>query len=132
MVRVLDVQTHAQYAQIALFDPTVDGSYPDWGSGEVEAVNAESGIAVGTRPDRLGPVGIEVWIGSGSESRALRRVLNGTITVVGSAGLVVGSVTGNDLHRVAIPPGRYSVQVFVRGAPDEVDRVSFEIPAHAM
>ena len=125
MVCVLDVQTRPYYGQVALFDPTVEGSYPDWDSGELEAVGGESGLAVATRADHLGFASIEVWLGRDSEDRGFRAVLESTIAVAGN-GVLVGSVTGNDLHLVAIPPGRHRVQVLVSGPRDGVDRVSFE------
>src|SRR5436190_9398575 len=126
MVRVLNMQTRPYYAQVALFDPTVQGSYPDWGSGEEEAIGARNGVAVATRPDYVGLVSIEVWIGSASQGRDLRPVLEANVTVVGSDGVLVGSVTGNDLRPVAIRPGSHRLQVLVGGPPGEVDRVSFE------
>jgi hypothetical protein len=125
MAKVLSMETRPYYAQVALFDPTVKGSYPDWGKGEDEAVISRSGIAVETRPDHLGPVAIEVWTGAIDDSRDRRLVLEGEVTVQGDRGVVVGSVTGNDLHDVALPAGAHLVRVYANRERGDVDSVYF-------
>jgi hypothetical protein len=55
------------YAQVALIDASVPGSYPDWGDASKPVVFSPSGIAVATKPDwdpvsdALTKVRVEVW-----------------------------------------------------------------------
>jgi hypothetical protein len=123
---LLAIETVPYYAQVAIFDPSVDGSYPDWGEGEDEAVSSGSGVAVSTQPDHLGKVRLEV--NTGDPGGDLRNVLDTTLTVSTDDGLVAGSVTGNDLHPVAVPAGEHRVSVLVNGPPDEVSRVVIAFP----
>jgi hypothetical protein len=124
--QLLDSEIVPYYAQVALVDPKVEGSYPDWGDGEDEAVSSGSGVAVGTQPDHVGKVRVEVI--TGDPEQDLRNVLETTLSVSTDSGLVAGSVTGSDLHPVAVPTGRHRVSVYVEGPPDEVSRVVFAFP----
>jgi hypothetical protein len=127
VTKVLSMETRPYYAQVALFDPTVTDSYPDWGMGHEEAVASRNGIAVETRPDHLGPVAIEVWTGTFDGTRLQRLVLEGDMTVLGNRGVVVGSVTGNDLRHVAIPAGVHRVFVYANRERGDVDGVYFVV-----
>jgi len=128
MPRVLSKETRPYYAQIALFDPTVKGSYPDWGDGAAEVMFGANGVAVETRPDHLGPVAIEVWTGNVEDGGSLRQVGTGEITVEGDRGVLVGSVTGNDLHVAPVPPGKHRVIVLANRDRGDVDSVYFVFP----
>lgn len=54
MPKITNIEVQPYYAQVALFDPHVEDSYPDWGTGEEEVVSSGRGIAVETRPDHKG------------------------------------------------------------------------------
>ena len=55
--------TKPYYAQVAVFDPSVPDSYPDWGDGLAEFVTARHGAAVATRADDVGDVEVAVVLG---------------------------------------------------------------------
>jgi hypothetical protein len=114
-------------AQIALFDPTVKWAYPDWSDGDEEVVFGPHGIAAETRPDQLGPVAIEVWEGE-LHHPGLRLVGSGNLDVKGNRGVVVGSVTGNDLHTAQIPAGTHRVSVYANRQRGDVDGIYFVFP----
>ena len=126
MGQLLAHETIPYYAQVAILDPGVEGSYPDWGDGDAEAVSSGSGVAVATRPDHLGKVRLEVI--TGDPAGELRNVLETTLSVSTGSGLLAGSVTGSDLHPVAIPSGRHRVRVYVDRPRGEVSRVVFAFP----
>ena len=86
MTQLLGTMIRPYYAQVALFDPTVDGSYPDWGTGEQEVVSGESGVAVETRPDNHGLVALEVWIDE-LPANHLRQILETSLRVAGPMAL---------------------------------------------
>jgi hypothetical protein len=122
MPRVLDFQTPPYYAQIALFDPSVPDAYPQWSTGTEEAMVGPHGIVVATRPDDLGDVEIEVWVGAYTPGPQMRPVAEGMIEA-SEGGLVVGSVTGNDLRKVPVAAGKHHVAAFVsdgEGGPESV------------
>jgi hypothetical protein len=123
---LLDREFVPHHAQIAMIDPDVEGSYPDWGDGDEEAVSSGSGVVVATQPDHVGKVRVEVITGDPAED--LRNVLDTTLSVSSDRGLVAGSVTGSDLHPVPIGTGEHRVSVYVEGPPDEVSRVVFAFP----
>ena len=127
MAKILSMETVPLYAQVALFDPSVKDAYPDWGTGETEAVTSAHGVAVETRPDHLGPVAIEVWEGVLPDAEERRLVIDGHITVSGP-GVVVGSVTGNDLHSAPVPRGTHRVQVYVNRDRGDADQIYFVFP----
>lgn len=128
MPKILSRETRPYYAQVALFDPTVKSSYPDWGDGAAEVVFGPNGVAVETRPDHLGPVAIEVWTDSFEGAESLRAVGTGHITVAGNQGVLVGSVTGNDLHVAPVPAGKHRIVVLANSERGEVDGIFFVFP----
>lgn len=128
MGKVLSFETRPYYAQVALLDPTVKAAYPDWGTGEAEAVFSKAGVAVETRPDHLGPVAVEVWSGEPVSVEGLRLIEKGHLTIEGDQGVVVGSVTGNDLRRADVPAGRYEVRVYGNQPRGDVDGIYFVFP----
>jgi hypothetical protein len=125
MPKVLSLETRPFYAQIALFDPSVPEAYPDWGDGQAEAVFGAHGIVVETRPDHLGPVAIEVWTGELHGAENLRLVASDKLAVEGNHGVLVGSVTGNDLHKAEIPAGNHWVDIYAIRTRGEVDGLYF-------
>ena len=63
MTLLASERIHPYYAQVAFSDPAKP-DYPDWGARDAPIVATSSCIAVGTRPDHLGDVDIEVWLGA--------------------------------------------------------------------
>lgn len=126
-----DHSTVPYYAQVDVFDPSVDDAIPIWTDSSLGQGIAASrfGMAIATRSDfergsdDLGTVRIRVWIGEAT-AVAGSAIYEGTLHV-GNEGIVMGSIVGNDLRRVAIPAGDYRVEVFVepQGAADQIDVV---------
>lgn len=114
------------YAQVAMFDPSVTDAYPEWEGGGEEAVSIWHGIAVATRPDDRGTVGVEVRRRDDECEAADRRILEATLIVRGT-GVLVGSVTGNVLYEIPLAPGAHQVTVHVRGEKNDVTEVCFLI-----
>jgi hypothetical protein len=129
MEMLLTMSTRPYYAQVALFDETVEDAYPEWEDGNAAVATTTAGVAVATQPDHLGQIDIEVVAGSRPEDAELEEVWGGSIEVRDDRGLLVGSGTGADLKRVPVSPGRHEVRVFVsrRG-----DRVRFWLSEHTM
>jgi hypothetical protein len=125
MPRLLAFETPPYYAQVHLLDPMVRDT-PQFETGLEEVVFGPGGVVVATRPDHLGTVAIEVRCGSDyqplDEQTCL--VAHGDL-VVGSSGLVVGSVVGSDLRPVELGKGVYQLQVFVRKSSDGPTAVIF-------
>jgi hypothetical protein len=122
MPKVLSVEVVPYYAQVLLVDPSKSDGVPAFSDGAETVVSTTGGIAVGTRSDvvegAVVPVTVDVWIAD--EPANLVVIWRGEITV-GAQGIAVGSVVGNDLHPLAIEPGRHRVAVFA--SPSEA-------PAH--
>jgi hypothetical protein len=119
------------YAQVDVFDPTVTSAIPMWTDEFIHRGIAAgpSGMAIATRSDfergsdDLASVRMRVWIGdTGAVSGSA--IYEGALQI-GGEGIVIGSVVGNDLHRVAVPAGDYRVRVHVEPStsPDLIDVV---------
>jgi hypothetical protein len=120
------------YAQVELFDPSASDPIPLWTERSLEqGVSASpSGLSILTRSDfergaeDLARVRVRVWLGRGDVRPSGVLVFEGELRA-GGEGVMVGSVVGNDLHRVAVPRGDHRVRVHVepRDAPELVDVV---------
>jgi hypothetical protein len=110
----LDLIPH--YAQVAIFDPAISDSYPDWPTGTEPIAVGTHGIAVATRPDwssdnlDLSAVRLEVW--DTIPDRKACEIFSGSISAT-SLGLVAGNMTGNSLHSIKLLPGTYEIAVLV-------------------
>ena len=112
------------YAQVAIFDPAVAESYPEWSAGSEPIATGTYGIAVATQTDRqsdkstLSTVRLEVW--DSIPDRKASQIYSGSI-VVTDHGLVAGNVTGNSLHEIKLSRGAHEIAVFV----DPVDQPEY-------
>jgi hypothetical protein len=127
---LLDFETRPYHAQVALLDPAVPDSYPQWETGEEEAVFGPSGVVVATQSDDSGQVRIQVWSGSFEPDGTWRPVGSGAITV-STGRLEAGSVTGADLREFAVVPGVHRVSAFVHDGNTGPDAVPFALEAIA-
>jgi len=123
MPELLRFQTTPYYAQVAMIDPTIPDGYPDWGDGTAEVAADPHGIAVGTQPDHLGKVAVEVWDRDAPEDSL--RTIGRYELEVGNDGVVVGSVVGNDLRPVQLGTGRHRISVLARDGSDGPELVRF-------
>jgi len=121
----LEFETPPYYGQVALFDPAVADAYPQWSTGDEEAVVGSHGVVVATRSDEEGPVSIELWIGPYTADETLRLIADGAL-LASKGQLVVGSVVGNDLREVSLD-GVQHLSVFVHDTSAGPDKVVFAL-----
>lgn len=128
---VADYSTVPHYAQVDVFDPSVNDAIPVWTDASLaQGIAAgRSGMAIATRSDfergsdDLATVRIRIWVGE-AKAVADSVIYDGTLQI-GNEGIMIGSIVGNDLLRVAIPAGDYRVEVHLepQGAADRIDVV---------
>jgi hypothetical protein len=113
------------YAQIELSDPTTPG-YPDWGSGEEAVVATPTCIVVATRPDHLGDVEVEAWLGGFNEPSVGTPAWEGEFSLAGERA-VIGSTVGNQFIDVPLGVGEYQVSVYTLPHGGMAERIVFAL-----
>jgi hypothetical protein len=119
---------HPYYAQVEFSDPA-NPDYPEWGAGDVSIVATSSCIAVGTRPDHLGDVDVEVWLGAPDDEALMGAPKwTGRVRLSGDHA-VIGNTVGNHLVSVELTRGDYQVRVFTLPVDGLAEKVIFSVQA---
>jgi len=109
---------HPYYAQVELSDPEAP-DYPDWGTGEGAAVATPGCVAVATRPDHLGTVQLEAWLGGPPGDIASPPIWTGEMRFQGSRA-VMGTSIGCHLADIPLGDHHYEVEVYALPAAREL------------
>jgi hypothetical protein len=110
-----------QYSQVALFDAEDVDSYPQFETGEEQAIFGKKGVVVSTANDKE----VDITVCEEKSELELFHVLSGEI-LVGSQGLIVGNETTADTAQVPYTPGKVAVAVYVNAQEkSEVTSVVF-------
>jgi hypothetical protein len=101
--------------------------YPDWGDGKADVVATPSCVVVGTRPDHLGDVDIDVWMGPPDAEAVMGEPKWTGLVRVTSDYAVIGNSIGNHLVQVSLTPGDYQVRVFTLPRGSLAETVVFSL-----
>ncbi len=108
MQQILEGKFFALYSQIALIDAEDPDAYPEWKTGEENAVLGPKGVVIATQGDIK--VDVIVYRGLGNPGGTL--CSSGKI-LVGGQGLIVGNEVAADTARLEWPSGKTAIMVYV-------------------
>jgi hypothetical protein len=106
--QIFEGEFFALYSQIALIDAEDPDSYPQWETGEENAILGPKGVVVATQGDIK--VGVVVYNGLGNPGGIL--CSSGEI-LVGEQGLFVGNEVASDTAPLEWTSGKTAVMVYV-------------------
>jgi hypothetical protein len=108
------------YSQIGLFDKENKNSYPEWITGEENAIIASRGVAVATKGDSK----IKVIVSTDIAQKEKHLLITGTIKI-GRKGFIVGNIPAADLYHVDFPAGKVYISVYANGIRNAATKIIF-------
>lgn len=107
MEEILKEKFLAHYFQVGLVDAEGPDAYPQWETGEEDAILGPRGVVVSTPSDGY----IETIVLKGEGGLDSAELISGVIEV-GNAGLFVGNETSASFKIIPWPPGKTSLKAY--------------------